>query len=560
MQIITMAIDWKSTIFGALGGLGLFLFGMELLGDSLKKLAGSKLKLILEKTTNTPIKGILVGIVVTGLIQSSSATTVLVIGLVRAGLMTFPQAIGVIFGANIGTTITSVLIGLDIGEYALPIMFLGAALIFFIPKKKIKELGKVILGFGMLFFGLETMGTPLKSLISLPEVQALFQSVSEFPILGVATGVGVTSVIQSSSATIGLLQEMFSTGNVPLVGAIAIVFGCNIGTTVTALIASAGAPVAAKRAAAIHTMFNFIGTFLFMLILRPYSQLVAWLAETIYGAGWETNRMTISIAHVLFNFTTVFVLYWFIKQMTWVVTKLVPSKNEVQIDEVILDQKLIQQSPVLALENARNAIINMGNVVKAMFEFVYDYSLQRNDKTFDMGMQCEEVIDTMDDKIHNYLVKIGATDLDEPQIQLLAKDIDTISDLERVGDHLTNLLEFFQERYDNNIPLHPESKAELEEMFDLLRKSLTEAVYAFEKQDKKIASEVNDREEVIDRLTKKFRKNHIARIQDQSCSENESGYYVDILSNMERIGDHCDNIVVNVLSEFYTHDDKFSTQ
>lgn len=560
MQIITMAIDWKSTIFGALGGLGLFLFGMELLGDSLKKLAGSKLKLILEKTTNTPIKGILVGIVVTGLIQSSSATTVLVIGLVRAGLMTFPQAIGVIFGANIGTTITSVLIGLDIGEYALPIMFLGAALIFFIPKKKIKELGKVILGFGMLFFGLETMGTPLKSLISLPEVQALFQSVSEFPILGVATGVGVTSVIQSSSATIGLLQEMFSTGNVPLVGAIAIVFGCNIGTTVTALIASAGAPAAAKRAAAIHTMFNFIGTFLFMLILRPYSQLVAWLAETIYGAGWETNRMTISIAHVLFNFTTVFVLYWFIKQMTWAVTKLVPSKNEVQIDEVILDQKLIQQSPVLALENARNAIINMGNVVKAMFEFVYDYSLQRNDKTFDMGMQCEEVIDTMDDKIHNYLVKIGATDLDEPQIQLLAKDIDTISDLERVGDHLTNLLEFFQERYDNNIPLHPESKAELEEMFDLLRKSLTEAVYAFEKQDKKIASEVNDREEVIDRLTKKFRKNHIARIQDQSCSENESGYYVDILSNMERIGDHCDNIVVNVLSEFYTHDDKFSTQ
>jgi phosphate:Na+ symporter len=177
-----------------------------------------------------------------------------------------------------------------------------------------------------------------------------------------------------------------------------------------------------------------------------------------------------------------------------------------------------------------------------------------------MGMQCEEVIDTMDDKIHNYLVKIGATDLDDPQIQTLAKDIDTISDLERVGDHLTNLLEFFQERYDNNIPLHPDSKAELDEMYDLLRKTLTEAVLAYEKQDKQAAGEVNAREEVIDRLTKKFRKNHIARIQDQSCSENESGYYVDILSNMERIGDHCENIVVNVLSEFYTHDDKFFTK
>jgi len=558
MQILFMAIDWKTTIFGAVGGLGLFLFGMELLGDSLKRLAGSKLKIILEKTTNTPIKGILVGIFVTGIIQSSSATTVLVVGLVRAGLMTFPQAIGVIFGANIGTTITSVLIGLDVGAYALPIMFVGAALIFFIPKKKIKELGKVLMGFGMLFFGLETMGDPLKQLVSLPEVQNLFTSVSQYPILGVFTGMGVTGVVQSSSATVGLLQQMYSTGSVPLVGAISIVFGCNIGTTVTALLASAGAPSAARRTAAIHTLFNVIGTVMFMIILRPYTQFIAWLAQTIYGAGWETNRMTVSLAHVIFNFTTVFILYWFIKPLTKVVNKLVPSKDEIQVDDLILDVKLIDQSPVLALSTAHNAIINMGNVVKGMFEFTYDYSFEKLDKNFEMGMQCEEIIDTMDDKIHNYLVKIGTADLDQPQIQELAKAIDTIGDLERIGDHLTNLLEFFQERYESNIPLHPDAKAELEEFYSLLRKSVTDAIQAYADQNKRIAAEVNARESVIDHITKKFRKNHIARIQDSSCTENEAGYYVDILSNMERIGDHCDNIVVNVLSEFYTHDDNFA--
>lgn len=558
MQILFMAIDWKTTIFGAVGGLGLFLFGMELLGDSLKRLAGSKLKIILEKTTNTPIKGILVGIFVTGIIQSSSATTVLVVGLTRAGLMTFPQAIGVIFGANIGTTITSVLIGLDVGSYALPIMFVGAALIFFIPKKKIKELGKVIMGFGMLFFGLETMGDPLKQLVALPEVQNLFASVSKYPILGVLTGMGVTGVVQSSSATVGLLQQMYSTGSVPLLGAISIVFGCNIGTTVTALLASAGAPSAARRTAAVHTLFNVIGTVMFMIILRPYTQFIAWLSQSIYGAGWETNRMTVSLAHVIFNFTTVFILYWFIKPLTHLATKMVPSKDEIQVDDLVLDSKLIEQSPVLALSSAHNAIINMGNVVKGMFEFTYDYSFQKLDRNFEMGMQCEEIIDTMDDKIHNYLVKIGTADLDEPQIQELAKDIDTIGDLERIGDHLTNLLEFFQERHENNIPLHPDAKAELEEFYSLLRKSVTEALEAYAEQNKQVASEVNAREEVIDHITKKFRKSHIARVQDSSCTENEAGYYVDILSNMERIGDHCDNIVVNVLSEFYTHDDNFA--
>jgi len=555
MQIISLAIDWKTTIFQVLGGMGLFLFGMDMMGDSLKKMAGSKLKIILEKTTNTPIKGILVGILITGLVQSSGAVTLLVVGLVRAGLMTLPQAIGVIFGANIGTTVTSVLIGLDIGAFALPIMFVGAALAFFVHKKKIQELGKVILGFGMLFFGLEIMSESLKTLVELPAIQNLFLNVAEYPFLGVLTGIGTTALIQSSSATVGLLQQLYATGGVPLIGGIAIIFGCNIGTTVTTVIASIGAPSAARRTAAIHVLFNVIGSVIFFIFLQPYTNLIAWLSELIYGSDWETNRMTISLAHVLFNVVNVFIMFWFIKQLTWIVTKLIPAKNEIQVDEVILDVSLIKESPVLALENAEKAIQNMGNVTKAMFEYVSDYSFERNDKTLEMGFQCEELIDTIDDKIHNYLVKVGASDLDEPQIQELAKDIDTITDLERIGDHLNNLLEFFEERYENKMELHPVAKEELLELFEILRKSLNQCTDAYLNQNKTVAAEVADREEVIDALVKRDRKNHITRINDQGCSETEAGFYVDILSNLERIGDHCNNIAGNVLFDFYTHDD-----
>jgi len=557
MFLITLAIDWQWTIFHILGGLGIFLFGINLMGDSLKKIAGKKLKIILEKTTNTPFKGILVGIIVTGLIQSSSATTVLVVGLVRAGLMTLPQAVGVIFGANIGTTVTSILIGLNIGAYALPIMFLGSAMTFFFQQKKVKEIGKTILGFGMLFFGLELMGDSLKQLVQLPSFSNMLLSVGNYPILGVLVGLGSTIIIQSSSATIGLLQQLYATGGVPVIGAIAIVLGDNIGTTITSVIASIGAPSAAKRSAAIHVLFNVIGSIIFFIFIKPYTALVVFISKNMFGVDYLTDKMTVSVAHVLFNVINVFILYWFIKQMVWIVTKLIPSHNEVLIDDIVLDESLVTRSGVLALENTKKAIINMGNVCRAMFEYTYDYSFENNPKNFQMGMQCEEIIDGLDDKIHNYLVRVGAGELGRYEMTEMAKQIDTISDLERIGDHLTNLLEFFEERYTEKIDLHPEAKADLVDLYTLLRKTLHQSLQAFETKDIDTATEVNVRENELDKLVKKYRKNHINRINDKTCSETEAGYYVDILSNMERIGDHCNNIVVNVLSESYTHDDNF---
>ncbi|MFA7076333.1 MAG: Na/Pi cotransporter family protein [Candidatus Izemoplasmatales bacterium] len=554
MPIIFLAdIDWKLTVFAIVGGLGIFLFGINLMSDSLKKLAGSKLKLFLEKTTNTPLKGILVGILLTALIQSSSATSALVVGLVRAGLMTLPQAVGVIFGANIGTTITSVLISLDIGSYAMPIMFVGAVLIFFFKKKKIQHFGKVLFGFGMLFFGLDTMGAALKQLVELPAFVNMLQSVGDTPILGVAVGVVTTAIIQSSSATIGILQQLYSTGGVPLIGAIAIVLGDNIGTTVTSIMASIGGTSSAKRTALVHVLFNAFGTILFFILLKPYTSLVAYVSESIVGPNFLTNKLTISLAHVMFNIATVLILFWFVKQIVWAVTKIIPSHDEIEIDDIVLDKLLLKSSPDLALENVKKAMKNMGNVARGMLEFAYNYAFDNDDKAIELGNQCEEMLDSMDDKIHNYLVDIGANDLSDNQIQRVAKNIDTITDLERIGDHFDNLFEFFQERKEKKLVMHDKTREELVYLFQIIRSQLEKALNAYFEEDINLAIEITKQEAKLDLLVKEYRRNHINRINDKTCTENDAGFYVDILSNIERIGDHCNNMAINVISKDFSY-------
>jgi len=318
-----------------------------------------------------------------------------------------------------------------------------------------------------------------------------------------------------------------------------------------------GGTSAAKRTAGVHVLFNTIGTVIFFLLLKPYTQLIGFLAETLFGADYLTNKLTISLSHVIFNVVNVFVMYWFIKQLVWFVSKIIPSKHEIEMDEVVLEEHLAKKSPDLALENAKKAIVNMGNVSRAMFEYAYNFTFGNDRKDFEMGVQCEEMLDTMDDKIHIYLVKIGANDLEDRQIQQLAKDMDTITDLERIGDHLDNILEFFQERHDNKMDLHEEAKEDLLNLYEFLRKTLKESLQAYVTKDKLLAREVNIREDVLDKMVKLYRKKHINRINDRSCSETEAGFYVDILSNLERIGDHCNNIVINVLSESFTHDEQF---
>ncbi len=549
-----VVIDWKVTIFAIVGGLGIFLYGINLMGDSLKALAGSKLKIIIEKTTNTPLKGIVVGIVITGLIQSSSGTTALTVGLVRAGLMTLPQAIGVIIGANIGTTVTSFLLGLPIKEYALPIMAMGSFFIFFMHSKKYKQFGGVLLGFGMLFFGLDVMGGALKALVKLPEFANALTAVGDIPILGLVVGSVTTAIVQSSSATIGILQGLYSTGAVPLVGAIAILFGSNIGTTVTAVFASIGGSVAARRTAAAHVLFNVMGSLAFMLILGPYTKLITWVEGRFLGG--EPVAMTIFFAHFGFNLVNTIIFFFLIKQLVWMVTKMIKGDDMlIEVDVDALQDHLIEESPYLALESAKVVVLNMGRITKQMFEGVMEYSFTNKKKALENGEQIEEMLDTIDNKVHDYLVKIAQFGLDEDASQLQASYVDTIRDFERIGDHCTNIFEFFEHRYDSKIVLSAEAKDELTRLYDVVLETISFTLDAFETQDKDIAHKVMEREDIIDRLVIRNRKRHIKRLNDRGSVETIDGFYVDILSNVERIGDHCNNIVINIIQESYYNEE-----
>ena len=553
----TVTIEWKETIFAIVGGLGIFLYGINMMGDSLKAIAGSKLKIIIEKTTNTPIKGILVGVIITGLIQSSSGTTALTVGLVRAGLMTLPQAVGIILGANIGTTVTSLLLGLPIKEYALPIMAMGSFLIFFTSTKKTKQLGGVVLGFGMLFFGLDVMGGALKGLAYLPEFKNALESVAEYPVLGLIVGAGTTAIIQSSSATIGILQELYTTGAIPLIGAVAIVFGDNIGTTVTAVISAIGGSIAAKRTAAAHVVFNLIGSIVFMILLVPYTNFIQLLEDRFIDISDPNNmKLTISFAHMGFNLLNTFIMFFFIKQLVWLVTKLVRGDdNIIEVDVDSLSDDLIAEAPVLALESAKMVITNMGKLTQQMFEGCVTYSFENNKKVLENGFQIEEMLDTIDKKAHDYLVKISQTGLNESAAQLQAEYVDTIRDFERIGDHCVNLYQFFEHRYDNKMVLSPDAKKELSKLYDVVKETISLTLEAFENYDLEAAKQVMVREDVIDRLVIKNRKRHIQRINTNISPETSDGFYVDILSNIERIGDHCNNIVINIIQENYYSDE-----
>lgn len=549
-------IEWMEAIFTLLGGLGIFLFGLNMMGDSLKALAGSKIKVIIEKTTSRPVFGVLIGILVTGLIQSSSGTTALTVGLVRAGLMTLPQAVGIILGANIGTTVTSVLIGLKIKDYALPIIAAGSFLIFFFQGKRWKSLGGVLLGFGMLFYGLDIMSGNLKAIAKTVEFTNLINSVADTPVIGLIIGATTTAAIQSSSATIGILQTIYSEagGAFPLISAVAILFGNNIGTTITAVLAAIGGSIAAKRTALAHVLFNVFGSIFFFIFITPYTSLIAKVAEL---TGLEQHdALVISYAHVGFNVINTLIMFWFIKQLVWVVTFLIKGDDGIiEVDVDSLQDDLIQEAPVLALESAKIVIQNMGSVTNQMLNSVVTYSFENNNKLFQNGMQLEEILDTIDKKAHDYLVKIAQAGLTATESNLQAEYVDTIRDFERIGDHCVNLFQFFEMRYDQKIELSEEATKELTKLYDVVKQAFQLTLDAFKDQDKSIAQKVMEYEDVIDKLVIKNRKRHIMRINSNESTETQDQLYIDILSNIERIGDHCNNIAINIIQESYYNDE-----
>lgn len=538
-------MDWQQIIFQFIGGLGIFLFGIKYMSEGLQKTAGDKMRSVLEKYTSNPVKGVIAGIVVTALIQTSAGTTVMAIGLINAGLMTLRQAIGVIMGANIGTTLTAFIIGIKIDAYALPIIAIGAFMLFFLKKKKLQYIGQIVFGFGLLFLGLKTMTGGMEPLKDLQVFHDFITDLSSNPILGVIVGTVFTVLVQSSTATIGILQSLAQEGLIGLESSLPILFGDNIGSTIVAVIASIGASVAARRAAAFHVTFNVIGTIIFMLALGLVGPFVLWLGE-ITGVN---IRMQIAYAHGLFNFANTLIHLPFVALLATFVTKIIPGEiKPLEYGTKHLDDRLLS-TPSVALGQASHEIIRMGEFAKETLNDAVNYFFTKDEKFGEIALQKETIINDLEKKITDYLVRLQQSSLNEQESQRTSILMHTINDLERIGDHAENIVELAEYTIAHKATFSDEAIADLKQMINLTNLTIGQALSALENDNKNLAQEVLKNEIEIDRMEQAFRKSHIARLNNNLCNGNSGAVFLDILSNLERMGDHSKNIAQYVLGE-----------
>lgn len=550
LSIFELANNSLSTIiFFALGGLGLFFYGMHLMSSSLKNIAGPKLKIIVQKTTSTPFKAMLVGLFITLVGQSSSATSVIVISLMSAGLLSFTQAVPILLGANIGSTITAFIIGINLTDYSLPIVFIGALIVSFIAKRKVKESGNLILGIGVLFLGLDLMGTGLKQFGEMEFFENMIATLSNVKILGFITGVVLTAIIQSSAAFIGILQKLYEAGVIPLATTIPLILGANIGTTITGILACLTSNYEAKKAAVSNVIFKLVGAIFFLILLNPITSLTLSINSALFG---ETNNMLmLALVHMAYNiFTTAFILI-FLKYFIKLINKVLPEKDvHSDISAKLLNYELLKESPVLALESARRSIIDMSKLSHEMIVYAKMYLNENNIEYYNHCFELEDKVDTYNHLIHDYLMQLHTDSISTRQSIFQAIYIDTIRDLERIGDHATNLIEFMNDRYEQKIEMDEITSSNLNNFFDIIVKQVTNSINAFEHQDADLAHEIMKTEAYVDTLERKYRQLQLTNI-DRSKSILYDIHYVDILSNLERVSDHCNNIAENIIDPFY---------
>lgn len=542
LNIAADTLSWSTIQWDLIvGGFALFLFGIEYMGNGLKSIAGDKMRDYIDRYTSSPWMGIIIGAMVTTFIQSSSATTAITIGLVRAGLMRLDQSVGIIMGANIGTTVTAFLIGLKVEKFALYFVFIGVLLVVFSKRKKYTYLGEIILGFGILFFGLKLMGDELKLIGKLPEFKDFALLMAQQPILALIGGTLMTGLVQSSSAVIGIIQKLYDSGAMTLAAAIPFVFGSNIGTTITAVFAAMGGSLASKRAAGIHVLFNVGGTFLFFFFIGPLVQFI-----TALSVQFNIEPMLqVAIAHIIFNVVITLLFYPFIKQLVKIIKKIMPGDDveriEVRMDD--LDPKLANQLPSGALEVSKQATIKMGQLSidslkegKALFNTA-------STKHQAAVMQLEGVINSLDKKISSYLTTIAHENLGDHDTEQLIGNLQIIKNIERIGDLNVNLVNLFDLVFDEKGSFSAEAKADVNEMFDIVIEMVQMSLNHYQ-QNGVTAEQVFEKEEYLDLLETKSRKRHFHRMTTNDCFVGVAGsVYVDILANLERIGDHCCNIV-----------------
>ena len=541
-----MSINWQEIAFHFLGGLGLFLYSIKTMGDGLQQAAGDRLRYYIDKYTSNPFFGILVGIGMTALIQSSSGVTVITVGLVSAGLLTLRQAIGIVMGANIGTTVTSFIIGFKLGDYALPMLFLGAVCLFFTKNRTINNIGRILFGVGGIFFALNLMSSAMEPLKDLQVFKDYMVELSKNPILGVLVGTGLTLLIQASSATIGILQNLYASNLIDLQGALPVLFGDNIGTTITAIIASLGANIAAKRVAAAHVAFNVIGTVICIIFLVPFTGLIQWFESFLNLAP----EMTIAFAHGTFNITNTIIQFPFIGALAFMVTKLIPGEDEVvKYEPLYLDEQLIKQAPSIALGNAKKELLHLGNYAAKAFDLSYDYIINSNEKVAEKGHKTEEAINTIDEKLTRYLISLSGEALSQKESEVLTNILDSSRDLERIGDHaeaLINLNDYLQRK---NVQFSEAALEELAEIYHKTSEFVKDALESVENNDFKKAQALIERHEDINNMERVLRKTHIKRLNNGECSTQAGVNFIDIISHYTRVSDHAMNLAEKVLAE-----------
>ena len=541
-----MSINWQEIIFHFLGGLGLFLYSIKTMGDGLQQAAGDRLRYYIDKYTSNPFLGVLVGIVVTALIQSSTGVTVITVGLVSASLLTLRQAIGIIMGANIGTTVTSFIIGFKLGEYALPLIFLGTMFLFFTKNRTANNIGRILFGVGGIFYALNLISAGMSPLKDLPQFKEYMVTLGQNPILGVVAGAVITVLIQASSATIGILQGLYAGGFLDLKGALPVLFGDNIGTTLTVIIAAAGANISAKRVAATHVTFNVLGTILCLILLGPFTSMIEYFQALLH----LSPEMTIAFSHGAFNVSNTIVQFPFIGALAYFVTKLIPGEDEVvKYEPLYLDEQLIQQAPSIALGNAKKELLHLGNYAVKAFDLSYDYIINSDDKVAEKGHKTEEAINTIDEKLTRYLISLSSEALSQKESEVLTNILDSSRDLERIGDHaeaLINLNDYLQRK---NVQFSNSALEELEDIYRQTSDFVKDALESVENNDLEQAQSLIERHEAINKMERVLRKTHIKRLNNGECSTQAGVNFIDIISHYTRVSDHAMNLAEKVLAE-----------
>lgn len=541
-----MSVNWQEIAFNFFGGLGLFLFSIKYMGDGLQQAAGDRLRYYIDKYTSNPFLGILVGLAMSALIQSSSGVTVITVGLVSAGLLNLRQAIGIVMGANIGTTVTSFLIGFNLGDYALPMIFVGAALLFFTSRRSLNNIGRIIFGVGGIFFALNIMSDAMEPLKSVSAFQDYLATLGDKPIMGVLIGTGLTMLIQSSAAIIGILQGLYAGNLLDLQGAIPILLGSNIGTCITAVLASIGSNIAAKRVAAAHVLFNVIGTVLFMILLLPFTSLMEWMQSSLD----LTSAMTVAFAHGTFNITNTILLFPFIGTLAYIVTKLIPGQDEVaKYEAIYLDKILLKQAPAIALGNAKKELIHLGAYATQAFEAAFLFVETSNEKYADKTQKFEDTINNVDEELTKYLIELSSEQLNQHESEILSSLLDSSRDLERIGDHSIGLVRLMEHNISKDITFSPAAVKEIDQLYHETHRMILDALKVVIDNDRELADELVERHKDIAHLERRIRKNHIKRMNNGECTPLAGINFIDLITPCTRITDHALNLVEKVIED-----------